>query len=227
MNVEIYIWERGGERRLRIPILPEEIKSQMGETLFATYSIMNKGDVSVPTGTELARYSWESEFPGELRKNDPLIHGKWQDPKKYHDTLEAWKASGEPLILTVIGFPMINVDVYLKSYTATAAGAFGDIYYELEFEKLREIKVTKTAPSTATATAATAKRTTKQFLTYTIVSGDTLWAIAKKFYGDGNKWSIIYANNKAIIESTAKKRGKKSSSNGWWIFPGVKLKIPK
>ena len=31
---------------------------------------------------------------------------------------------------------------------------------------------------------------------------------------------------KDIIEETAKKRGMKSSDNGHWIFPGVKLSIP-
>ena len=27
--------------------------------------------------------------------------------------------------------------------------------------------------------------------TYTVVSGDTLWAIAERFYGDGNKYQVI------------------------------------
>ncbi|HAI75905.1 MAG TPA: hypothetical protein DCM08_06615 [Microscillaceae bacterium] len=37
--------------------------------------------------------------------------------------------------------------------------------------------------------------------TYTIASGDTLWAIAQKFYGDGNHYKKIYEANKAIIGS--------------------------
>jgi nucleoid-associated protein YgaU len=27
--------------------------------------------------------------------------------------------------------------------------------------------------------------------TYTVVSGDTLWAISERFYGDGNKYQVI------------------------------------
>ena len=27
--------------------------------------------------------------------------------------------------------------------------------------------------------------------TYTVVSGDTLWAISERFYGDGSKYQII------------------------------------
>lgn len=62
---------------------------------------------------------------------------------------------------------------------------------------------------------------------YTVVSGDTLWGIAKRFYGAGSKWNIIYDANKDTIETTAKSRGKKSSDNGHWIFPGTALTIPE
>ena len=61
---------------------------------------------------------------------------------------------------------------------------------------------------------------------YTIKKGDTLWMLAKKYYGSGVKYSIIYNANKEIIESTAKKHGKSSSDNGHWIYPGTKITIP-
>lgn len=61
---------------------------------------------------------------------------------------------------------------------------------------------------------------------YTVVSGDTLWGIAAKFYGRGIAYETIYSANKEIIETTAKSRGKKDSSNGHWIFPGTVLQIP-
>lgn len=73
---------------------------------------------------------------------------------------------------------------------------------------------------------ATAKKTTAKKKTYTIKSGDTLWKISKKYYGNGNKWKKIYDANKSTIEKAAKKHGKKSSSNGHWIYPGTKLTIP-
>lgn len=61
---------------------------------------------------------------------------------------------------------------------------------------------------------------------YTVVSGDTLWGISKKFYGTGTKYGIIYSANSSVIEETAKKHGKKSSDNGHWIWPGEVLTIP-
>lgn len=50
--------------------------------------------------------------------------------------------------------------------------------------------------------------------TYTVVSGDTLWAIAQSYYGDGSLWPRIYDANKNIV------------SNPNLIFPGQVLVIP-
>ena len=50
--------------------------------------------------------------------------------------------------------------------------------------------------------------------------------IAKKFYGNGSQWTKIYNANASVIEATARSHGKKSSSNGHWIWPGTKLSIP-
>ena len=35
--------------------------------------------------------------------------------------------------------------------------------------------------------------------TYKVVKGDTLWAIAVRFYGNGGKWQAIYNENRAAI----------------------------
>lgn len=59
-----------------------------------------------------------------------------------------------------------------------------------------------------------------------VKSGDCLINIAKKQLNDGSKWQKIYSLNKTTIEAEAKKHGRKSSSNGHWIYPGTKLKLP-
>ncbi|MBL4674357.1 MAG: peptidoglycan-binding protein LysM [Arenicella sp.] len=49
---------------------------------------------------------------------------------------------------------------------------------------------------------------------YTIESGDTLWAIAAKFLGNGSKYPEIFEANREVIEDPDK------------IFPGQKIRIP-
>lgn len=221
MAVDIYVREKNGTREVRVPILPEKILFNSGDVTTIVHSIMNLGEVAIPSGTELDSWSWESEFPGELRNNDPLIRGAWRQPSEYDSILKDWKKNGTELTLLAVGYP-INADVYLKEYHPSAAGPFGDIYYEITFMEARRIVVTSTKSEEPKQTTRPAETSS----TYIIKSGDTLWGIARKFYGDGTKWKTIYNANKDIIESTAKSRGYKSSDNGHWIFPGVKLTIP-
>jgi nucleoid-associated protein YgaU len=50
--------------------------------------------------------------------------------------------------------------------------------------------------------------------TYVVVSGDSLSKIAKREYGDANKWRRIYEANKDLINDPD------------LIYPGQELKIP-
>lgn len=47
-----------------------------------------------------------------------------------------------------------------------------------------------------------------------VKSGDSLSKIAKREYGDANKWELIFDANKDILKDPNK------------IFPGQKLKLP-
>lgn len=223
MNVDIYIKERNGSREIRIPVLPETIKCNSGDTSFYSYDIMGKGETSIPSGIGLSNYSWSSFFPGKGRTDTSFLRGSWKDPSNYHSILMDWKKKGTPLNILVTGYP-INADVYIAKYTAEASGAFGDLNYELTFKAESE---TVTAISTTVASPPAQKRTAEKPTSYTIKSGDTLWGIAQRFLGKGSQWQTIFNANKAIIEQTAKKYGKSSSNNGHWIFPGITLKIPQ
>lgn len=61
----------------------------------------------------------------------------------------------------------------------------------------------------------TAPESTIEVEYYTIKSGDTLWAIASQFLGNGAKYTEIFEANREVIEDPDK------------IFPGQKIRIPK
>ena len=222
MNVDIYIRERNGSREIRVPWLPSAIEYESGGIITASYDILDKGPIEVPTGTGLAGVSWKSQLPGEKRTDMSMFRGKPKAPAYYHKIFESWRKKGTKLNVLVTGYP-INIDVFLTDYSATPAGGFGDMEYSVTFTEDKDIIVKKEKNTTMTETKRPAKTTTS----YTIVKGDTLWGIARRFLGAGSKWSTIYNANKTIIENTAKSRGYNSSNNGWWIFPGVTIQIPQ
>lgn len=53
---------------------------------------------------------------------------------------------------------------------------------------------------------ATTKQAVTQSVPYTIQSGDSLWKIAVKYYGNGNYWKKIFADNSDIIKDPNKIR---------------------
>ena len=91
----------------------------------------------------------------------------------------------------------------------------------------RNVKLQITYDGTASETVSVTTASAGSASSYTVKSGDTLWAISKRYYGSGTKYSVIYNANADLIESTAKSHGKKSSSNGHWIWPGETLTIPE
>jgi peptidoglycan hydrolase-like protein with peptidoglycan-binding domain len=72
---------------------------------------------------------------------------------------------------------------------------------------------------TVTAKVATTTKPTTSVsnsVVYTVLKNDTLWGIAKKILGDGNRWPEIYNSNRSII-----------GKNPNIIIPGTKLTIYK
>jgi nucleoid-associated protein YgaU len=67
----------------------------------------------------------------------------------------------------------------------------------------------------STAPAATQPASTiGSVTTYVVVKGDSLSKIAKREYGDANKWRTIYEANKDLIKDPD------------LIYPGQELKLP-
>ncbi|MCB1019119.1 MAG: LysM peptidoglycan-binding domain-containing protein [Bryobacterales bacterium] len=54
-----------------------------------------------------------------------------------------------------------------------------------------------------------------EFTFYTIVSGDSLSKIAKKYYGDALKWNTLFEANREVIQ------------NPDLIYPGQVIRVPK
>lgn len=227
-KVDIYIKEKNGKRQIRIPWLPESIKYDSGGTTAASYDILNRGEVNIPTGNGIAKFSWEGVFPGVNRKKSSMQRGTAHAPSYYHSILEDWQNKKTQLNILMTGYP-VNMDVYLSKYEGSPAGGFGDWQYSIELTRSIQItvKYSSTIGSGSVSSKNPSKRPTTSVTSYTIKKGDTLWGIASKTLGAGSRWKEIYNLNKSIIESTAKKRGYQSSNNGARLFPGVKIQIPK
>lgn len=122
-----------------------------------------------------------------------------------------------------------NIKVSVEDYTITESATNGlDVSVEISLKQYRDygtktIKVeteekkttaavtqqtqqTQTkpetpAPKTATVTKEREATTAPKATTYTVKKGDCLWAIAKKYLGNGAKYNLIYNANKDKIKN--------------------------
>lgn len=200
--------------RIHFPVNPERVMCNTGNRTI-TFDVISLGEISLPRGRVPARFSFEGFFPGEARRNNPNVKS-WRATKELVGILSAWRNEGTKLRLLVTETP-INHDVYFDgdgSFEHEWRGGHGDCWYSLRLVEARELLVRAEGEAVAVAGAAQARPTPPAPKTYTVKSGDTLWAIAKRTLSDGSRWREIYNNNTDVI-------GKDPNL----IFPGQVLRI--
>ena len=231
--MEIILTPLTGGARFQFPSLPSEIAVKNG-TSYQSYKIIGKGDVKIPKGTNSEEISWESYFYGASKMREPMM-GVYVPPHRCVRILESFRDAGTPLTLmaTAVG---INRDVTISSFQWKPYGGHGNIKYSIAFSQWKELKVKVLKEADTTSAPVTAVNNVEDTpeerpepepaKTYTIVSGDTLWAIAQRNLGAGTNWQKIYDANRDVIEAAAQAHGRSSSDNGHWIWPGTTLTIP-
>ena len=88
----------------------------------------------------------------------------------------------------------------IESFSYGEQDATGDIYFTVLLKEYKKITVKK-ASKKNTSKRSTKKSTKKK---HTVKKGDTLWKIAKKYYGKGSKYKKIYNANKKKISNPNK-----------------------
>lgn len=84
-------------------------------------------------------------------------------------------------------------------------------YVEYDYEFVEDYEINTVSVIRATAAVPPASPPARY---HTVVRGDTLWDISKKYYGTGTKWPTIANANKSKIRDPH------------WIYPGQVFLIP-
>ncbi|MHB8065153.1 MAG: LysM peptidoglycan-binding domain-containing protein [Ruminiclostridium sp.] len=205
----------------RLPVNPEQIEVTTTQAI-EKYEVLKLGQIAVPTHMELSEYSFECEFPHEALSYVETS-GSFKDADYYLNLFKKWRDKLVPIRFIAsngIGND-INALVLIEELNVTEkAGEEGDKYVSFDLLEYREFG--KKSPVVAkdktlvkaVKTSNTVKVNPKSKGTYVVKSGDCLWSIAKKYYGDGSKHAKIYNANKSIIK------------NPNLIYPGQRLVIP-
>lgn len=200
---------------LTLPVTPAGYSWAVGRNI-ETINVSQLGDVYRPGGrSRFAGDALECLFPAQ---DYPWMEpGAVPNPQHYLDILTAWVAAGEPVRYIVTGTD-INTLVYLESVEYREQDGTSDVYASIRLREYTDLEAREVAlagiPDTNTGNAARPTESSGTSQSYTIVKGDTLSAICRRYYG---KYSATYYN------ALAKYNGIK---NPHLIYPGTTITIP-
>lgn len=200
-----------------LPIPPKKLELKISNQN-KTYDLMNYSEINVLKNPGLTSIEFEVllpnvKYPFAMYKND------FQNAKYFLGILENLKVNKSAFQFIVIrkfpngtGIFDTNIKVSLEDYTITDSTDEGfDTTVKIKLKQYREystktVKVTikqykppvVTRTVTTNNTAAASKPSGQN---YTVRSGDCLWNIAKKFYGNGSQYTKIYNANRDKIKN--------------------------
>ena len=207
---------------IKLPINPKTVEIT-SKQLNQTITLLEMGEVNLPGDCGLKRTKFSSFFPSE---NSPFSSRAEDTPKGYITMLDEWKTSKKGVRVIVTDMD-INLAMLMDELNYSGNEGDEDIYYTMSFSEYVTLNVpTVNITPKVRDNGLTDRPNTSAGGSHTVVSGDTLWGIAKKYYGNGAQYTKIYGANSGTIEAAAKSHGKSNSGNGHWIYPGTVLSIP-
>lgn len=205
MSYSVYF--KYGSKKYKLPVNPEEIK-RTRELNVETYQVLGTGQVSIPSYCGLEEFRFEAEFPST--EYHYLESGAKADADYYEKMFKKAQKNQKPIrFIASNGITDdISVMVLVRSVEVIEkAGEEGDKYITLTLQEYKAPGKLYVAVQTATAVVKQEETTENtqtenpavtENKTHTVQSGDTLWAIAKKYYGNGALYTKIVAANSGI-----------------------------
>ena len=217
-------------KKCLLPIAPPKLSVKINNAN-ETVTLINEGEINILKKAELTDIEFECRIPQE-KYPFAVYKSGFRGADYFLDYFESLKMSKEPFQFIVCrkrptGKRLFdtNIKVSMEDYKITEDAKDGfDVLVKIKLKQWRDYG-TKTVNITfdmeKPKASVEAQRETVSSpapaaaQTYTVVKGDCLWNIAKKFYGNGSKYTVIYNANKSVI-----------GGNPNLIYPGQVLTIP-
>ena len=214
--------------KLLLPIAPEKLQLKIGNNN-KTLTLINEGEINILKKAKLTEIDFDVLLPN-VKYPFATYNNNFQNASYFLENIEKLKTSEKPFQFIVsrkmpsgkILFDT-NIKVSLEDYTITEDVEEGfDVKVSIKLKQYKDYS-TKTVQITikqerprpvvvqTPSRPATTAPTTR---TYTVVKGDCLWNIAKKYYGNGSQYTRIYNANRDKIKNPS------------LIYPGQVFVIP-
>lgn len=212
-----------------LPVAPQKLQLKI-KGANKTYTLINDGEINVLKTPGLTDIEFDALLPN-VKYPFAVYKNGFTRSKTFLEVLKKYKQDKETfqfiVTRTLPNGKMLfdtNMKVSLESYTIKEdAKNYGmDVMVTIKLKQYRDfatktcnIKFASSKPKIVPQPVRAAENPPKPAnQTYTVVRGDCLWNIAKKYYGNGSKYTVIYNANRDKIK------------NPNLIYPGQVLTIP-
>lgn len=213
-----------------LPVTPSKLTIKINNKN-DTLTLVNEGEINILKKAGLTDIEFECDIP-QVKHPYAVYPSGFKSASYFLNYFEQLKTDEKPFQFIVCRqaqsgkkFFNTNMKVTLEDWKIVEDAKEGfDLKVKIKLKQWRDYgtktvnitiagnkpkaSVEPTRP-TPTSPAPTAPQT------YTVKKGDCLWNIAKKFYGNGSKYVVIYNANKGVI-----------GGNPNLIYPGQILTIP-
>jgi len=216
--------------KMLLPIAPSKLQLKINNQN-KTLTLINDGEINILKKAKLTDVDFDVLIP-QVQYPFALYKDGFQKASYYMEKFEALKTSQEPfqfiVTRTLPNGKMLfdtNMKVSMEDYKVKEDSKEGfDLLATITLKQFRDYgtktanvtftqsKPKATVQATRPAESSPAPKTTGK--THTVVKGDTLWGIAKKYYGNGSQYMKIANANKDKVK------------NPNLIYPGQVLTIP-
>lgn len=199
------VYFRYNGKKYKLPANPEEIKRSRKLNV-EKYQVLGEGQVSIPTHCELEEISFEAEFPSQGYHY--VEAGAKADADHYEKMFRKAQRNMQPV--RFIASNGISDDISMmvlveKAEAVEKAGEEGDKYIALtllEYKSPGKRYVAVQTPAAVVRQEENAEEAQNPAVTenktHTVQPGDTLWGLAKKYYGNGALYPKIASANPGI-----------------------------
>lgn len=202
--------------KMLLPITPSKINIKI-KNQNKTFNLINDGEINILKSAGLSEIDFEATLPN-VKYPFAVYKSGFITANHFLNQLELLKTNKKPFqfIITRL-FPngkslySTNIKVSLEDYTIKEDSKQGlDVIVSIKLKQYKDfstktcnvtIKQSKPVATVTTTRSTTTSPAPNKNKTYTVKRGDCLWNIAKKFYGNGSKYTVIYNANRDKIKN--------------------------
>lgn len=214
-----------------LPVTPQKIQTKINNEN-KTVTLINEGEINILKKAGLTDIEFECDIP-QVKQPYAVYPSGFKEAGYFFDIFENLKTSRQPFQFIVCrktpaGKKLLNtnIKVSMEDYKITEDAKNGfDFKVKITLKQYRDYGTKAVNIRTEVASKPKASMEPKRETSnapvpmtaqaYTVVRGDCLWGIAKRFYGNGSKYTAIYDVNRNVI-----------GGNPNLIYPGQVLTIP-